>query len=79
VLAALPLVRWRGAESLCRAASLRSTQNGGLLFNPHVFNVEDGADSRCASMRPGVSQTCYEPGRGLLNQAKLRGWAERKR
>jgi len=73
-LAALPLVRWRGAEQLdrlmddCRAV-------GAVLFNPHVITVEDGglgvidADQVAAKHR-------FDPA-GLLNPGKLRGWEER--
>ena len=73
-LAALPLVRWQGADQLnrlmddCRAA-------GAVLFNPHVITVEDGglgvidADQVAAKMR-------FDPA-GLLNPGKLRGWEER--
>ena len=63
-LAALPLVRWQGADQLnrlmddCRAA-------GAVLFNPHVITVEDGglgvidADQVAAKQR-------FDP-EGLLN------------
>ena len=73
-LAALPLVRWQGAEQLnrlmddCRAL-------GAVLFNPHVITVEDGglgvidADQVAAKQR-------FDP-EGLLNPGKLRGWEER--
>jgi FAD/FMN-containing dehydrogenase len=73
-LAALPLVRWQGADQLnrlmddCRAA-------GAVLFNPHVITVEDGglgvidADQVAAKQR-------FDPA-GLLNPGKLRGWEER--
>jgi FAD/FMN-containing dehydrogenase len=73
-LAALPLVRWQGADQLnrlmddCRAA-------GAVLFNPHVITVEDGglgvidADQVAAKQR-------FDP-EGLLNPGKLRGWEER--
>ena len=73
-LAALPLVRWQGAERLnqlmedCRGV-------GAVLFNPHVVTVEDGglgvvdADQVAAKQR-------FDPA-GLLNPGKLRGWQER--
>ena len=73
-LAALPLVRWQGAEPLnqlmddCKSA-------GAVLFNPHVITVEDGglgvidADQVAAKHR-------FDPA-GLLNPGKLRGWEER--
>ena len=72
-LAALPLVRWDGADQLerlmqdCRDA-------GAVLFNPHVLTVEDGGlgvvdgDQVAAKRR-------FDPA-GLLNPGKLRGWSE---
>ncbi|MCT4365593.1 MULTISPECIES: FAD-binding oxidoreductase [Synechococcaceae] len=75
-LAALPLVRWRGAESLAELIA-EVHQNGGLLFNPHVFNVEDGGLGVVDADQVSAKH-CYDPA-GLLNPGKLRGWAERKR
>ncbi len=70
-LAALPVVRWRGAPALqdliddCRA-------HGALVFNPHVISVEGGGlgvidgDQVAAKVR-------YDP-EGLLNPGKLGGF-----
>ena len=73
-VAALPLVRWRGAALLeqliddCRG-------HGAVVFNPHVITVEDGGlgvidgDQVAAKRR-------FDP-KGLMNPGKLRGWLER--
>ncbi len=73
-LAALPLVRWQGAEPLNRLMD-DCKSAGAVLFNPHVITVEDGglgvidADQVAAKQR-------FDPA-GLLNPGKLRGWEER--
>ena len=73
-LAALPLVRWQGAEPLNRLMD-DCKSAGAVLFNPHVITVEDGglgvidADQVAAKHR-------FDP-QGLLNPGKLRGWEER--
>ena len=73
-LAALPLVRWQGAEPLNRLMD-DCKSAGAMLFNPHVITVEDGglgvidADQVAAKHR-------FDPA-GLLNPGKLRGWEER--
>ena len=73
-LAALPLVRWQGAEPLNRLMD-DCKSAGAVLFNPHVITVEDGglgvidADQVAAKHR-------FDPA-GLLNPGKLRGWEER--
>ena len=72
-LAALPLVRWTGAEPL-HALMQDCRELGAVLFNPHVITVEDGglgvvdADQVAAKQR-------FDPD-GLLNPGKLRGWLE---
>ena len=73
-MAALPLVRWTGAEQL-DALMQDFRELGAVLFNPHVITVEDGglgvidADQVAAKQR-------FDP-EGLLNPGKLRGWEER--
>ena len=68
--AALPLVRWRGQQSLKQLMN-QCRELGAVLFNPHVITVEDGglgvvdADQVAAKM-------CYDP-KGVLNPGKLRG------
>ncbi|ABM78729.1 FAD-binding oxidoreductase [Prochlorococcus marinus] len=70
-LAALPIVRWRGRQSLEQLMN-DCRQLGAVVFNPHVITVEDGglgvvdADQVAAKRR-------YDP-KGLLNPGKLRGW-----
>lgn len=73
-IAALPLVRWSGADQLDRLMQ-DCREVGAVLFNPHVITVEDGglgvidADQVAAKHR-------FDP-QGLLNPGKLRGWEER--
>ena len=72
-LAALPLVRWDGADQLerlmqdCRDA-------GAVLFNPHVLTVEDGGLGVVDGDQVAAKQR-FDPA-GLLNPGKLRGWIE---
>ena len=69
-LAALPIVRWRGRQSLEQLMN-DCRQLGAVVFNPHVITVEDGglgvvdADQVAAKRR-------YDP-KGVLNPGKLRG------
>ena len=71
--AALPLVTWRGLQPLA-ALMEQARALGCVIFNPHVYTVEDGglgavdADQVLAKRR-------YDPA-GLLNPGKLRGWEE---
>ena len=73
-VAALPLVRWRGAALLeqlmddCRA-------HGAVLFNPHVITVEDGGLGVVDGDQVAAKQR-FDPA-GLMNPGKLRGWLER--
>ena len=70
-LAALPLVRWSGADQLdllmrhCRDV-------GAVLFNPHVITVEDGGLGVIDGDQVAAKQR-FDPS-GLLNPGKLRGW-----
>ena len=70
-IAALPLVRWSGADQLDRLMQ-DCREVGAVLFNPHVVTVEDGGlgvidgDQVAAKHR-------FDPA-GLLNPGKLRGW-----
>jgi FAD/FMN-containing dehydrogenase len=73
-VAALPLVRWRGAALLeqlmddCRA-------HGAFVFNPHVITVEDGGLGVVDGDQVAAKQR-FDPD-GLMNPGKLRGWLER--
>jgi FAD/FMN-containing dehydrogenase len=75
-VAALPLVRWRGAALLeqlmddCRA-------HGAFVFNPHVITVEDGGLGVVDGDQVAAKQR-FDPD-GLMNPGKLRGWLERAR
>ncbi len=70
-LAALPLVRWKGLNSLEKLMD-QCKELGVILFNPHVITVEDGGlgvidgDQVNAKLR-------YDPS-GILNPGKLKGW-----
>lgn len=70
-MAALPLVRWRGQESL-EVLMQHCRDLGAVLFNPHVITVEDGG----LGIVDGDQVTAkrkHDPD-GLLNPGKLRGW-----
>jgi FAD/FMN-containing dehydrogenase len=73
-LVCLPLFPWQGRQRLeqlmdaCRAL-------GAVLFNPHVFTVEDGGLG-VVDADQVAAKAAYDPG-GLLNPGKLRGWLER--
>ena len=70
-LAALPLVRWRGAEALDQLiASCREL--GAVIFNPHVFTVEDGGLGIVDGDQVAAKGS-HDPA-GLLNPGKLKGW-----
>lgn len=72
--AALPLLRWQGADAL--AAVMEAAQAlGCTLFNPHVITVEDGGLGVVDGDQVQAKQA-YDPA-GLLNPGKLRGWLER--
>ncbi|MFM8525976.1 MAG: FAD-binding oxidoreductase [Cyanobacteriota bacterium] len=70
-LAALPLVRWRGAEALERLID-QVIALGGVCFNPHVLTVEDGGLGVIDADQ--VSAKAANDPAGLLNPGKLRGW-----
>ena len=72
--AALPLLRWQGADAL--AAVMETARAlGCTLFNPHVVTVEDGGLGVVDGDQVQAKQA-YDPA-GLLNPGKLRGWLER--
>ena len=74
--AALPLLRWQGADAL--AAVMETAQDlGCTIFNPHVITVEDGGLGVVNGDQVHAKQV-YDPA-GLLNPGKLRGWLERGR
>ena len=73
-LACLPLVRWRGRDAL-EALIAHARELGCLLFNPHVFTVEDGGLGVIDADQV-AAKAAYDPA-GLLNPGKLRGWLER--
>ena len=70
-LAALPVLRWNGAEELYEIMD-DCKKVGAFIFNPHVLTVEGGglgvvdADQVKAKLK-------FDP-RGLLNPGKLEGW-----
>ena len=70
-LAALPLVRWRGEETLQRLMA-DCREAGAVLFNPHVLSVEDGGLG-VVDADQVAAKAAYDPA-GLLNPGKLRGW-----
>ena len=72
-LAALPLVRWTGAEPL-HALMTDCRELGAVLFNPHVITVEDGGLGVVDGDQVAAKQR-FDPD-GLLNPGKLRGWVE---
>jgi FAD/FMN-containing dehydrogenase len=70
-LAALPLLRWRGAADL--AALMDQCREGGaVLFNPHAVTVEDGGLGVIDADQVAAKRA-HDPA-GLLNPGKLRGW-----
>jgi FAD/FMN-containing dehydrogenase len=73
-LACLPLLRWRGREALEQLID-QARELGCVLFNPHVFTVEDGGLG-VVDADQVAAKAAYDPS-GLLNPGKLRGWLER--
>ncbi|MYF19863.1 MAG: FAD-binding oxidoreductase [Synechococcus sp. SB0677_bin_5] len=71
--AALPLLRWQGADSLAEVMET-ALDLGCTLFNPHVITVEDGGLGVVDADQVQAKQA-YDPA-GLLNPGKLRGWLE---
>ena len=69
-LAALPLVRWRGQQSLEQLMN-QCRELGAVLFNPHVITVEDGGLG-VVDVDQVAAKRCYDP-KGVLNPGKLRG------
>ena len=72
--AALPLLRWQGADALAEVMETAQTL-GCTIFNPHVITVEDGGLGVVDADQVQAKQA-YDPA-GLLNPGKLRGWLER--
>jgi FAD/FMN-containing dehydrogenase len=73
-LAALPLLRWQGLEALQQLIE-QCREAGALLFDPHVFTVEDGGLG-VIDADMVAAKAAHDPA-GLLNPGKLRGWWER--
>lgn len=71
-LAALPLVRWRGADALEQLMQQCRTL-GALIFNPHVLTVEGGGLGVVDGDQVAAKH-CYDPA-GLLNPGKLGGFS----
>ncbi|WP_320667125.1 FAD-binding oxidoreductase [Prochlorococcus sp. MIT 1307] len=70
-LAALPIVRWRGIDSLKKLMS-DCREIGAVLFNPHVFTVEDGGLG-VVDVDQVEMKRRFDP-QGILNPGKLKGW-----
>ncbi|MCU0528597.1 MAG: FAD-binding oxidoreductase [Cyanobium sp. Prado107] len=73
-LAALPLLRWQGPQTLADLLQ-HCCQLGALIFNPHVFTVEDGGLG-VVDADQVAAKADHDPA-GLLNPGKLRGWLDR--
>ena len=71
-LAALPLVRWRGADALERLMQ-QCRDLGALIFNPHVLTVEGGGLGVVDGDQVATKQR-FDPA-GLLNPGKLGGFS----
>ena len=71
-LAALPLVRWRGADELERLMK-HCRDLGALIFNPHVLTVEGGGLGVVDGDQVAAKQR-LDPA-GLLNPGKLGGFS----
>ncbi len=70
-LAALPLVKWKGNDSLNELMN-HCRDLGAVLFNPHVITVEDGGLGVIDSEQVKAKQL-FDP-EGILNPGKLKGW-----
>ena len=68
---AIPVVRWRGVNDLEKLMA-RCRELGIVIFNPHVFTVEDGGLGVVDSHQ--VEAKHHHDPLGLLNPGKLRGW-----
>jgi hypothetical protein len=49
---------------------------GAVIFNPHVFTVEDGGLGVIDADQV-AAKAAHDPA-GLLNPGKLRGWMQRR-
>jgi len=72
-LACLPLLHWRGREALQQVID-HCRELGCVLFNPHVFTVEDGGLG-VVDADQVAAKAAFDPA-GLLNPGKLRGWQQ---
>ncbi len=70
-IAALPVVRWRGRESLDLLMN-QCKEIGAVVFNPHVITVEDGGLG-VVDVDQVEAKRKYDP-LGILNPGKLKGW-----
>ena len=71
-LAALPIVRWRGKNSLDELMN-HCRDLGAVLFNPHVITVEDGGLG-VVDVDQVEAKRRFDP-KGILNPGKLKGWS----
>ena len=74
-IAGLPVVRWRGKEKLEELIQ-DCSNNGAVIFNPHVITVEDGGLGVVDSDQV-KAKTRFDPN-GILNPGKLKGWVGSK-
>ncbi len=72
-LAALPLVRWKGRDSL-EQLMVHCKSLGAVLFDPHVVTVEEGGLGLVDSDQVDAKNR-FDP-KGLMNPGKLKGWIE---
>ena len=70
-IAALPIVRWRGTDSLTELMN-QCRELGAVLFNPHVVSVEDGGLGVVDGAQVEAKRH-FDP-KGILNPGKLKGW-----
>ncbi len=70
-LAALPVVRWRGAD-LLEELMTQCRDIGAVMFNPHAITVEDGGLGVVDSDQVEAKRL-FDPS-GILNPGKLKGW-----
>ena len=71
-IAALPIVRWRGLDSLNQLMR-HCKEIGAIMFNPHVITVEDGGLG-VIDVDQVETKRRFDP-KGILNPGKLKGWS----
>ena len=71
-IAALPIVRWRGLDSLNQLMR-HCKKLGAIMFNPHVITVEDGGLG-VIDVDQVEAKHRFDP-KGILNPGKLKGWS----